>query len=257
VARFSIRPVSTSSILPGGPNYDVTVSNITNSKQVLSPPVIATHPPAAHAWQLGQPASPGLEMVAEEGMPTGLAGEAKSIATAVEVAQVHLLPGDSVTVRIVAHAGDVLSTASMLSQTNDGFTGLDSMSLADGSHDAIAYDAGTEDNSEAKADVPGPPFGGKNHGPDSAPHQPIRLHPGISGKADVTPDFNWTGPVARYTIQAVGGTGGSDGGVAAMPGMPTTGAADTNLGFGLLAGLAAALILAGFTLRRARASQRQ
>ena len=116
----------------------------------------------------------------------------------------HLLPGDSITVRVTARQGDVLSAASMLIQTNDGFTGLDGAALSDGAtFETMAYDAGTEDNSEAAADVPGPPFGGKNHGPDSNPHQPISMHPGISGRADVTPDFNWSGPVARFTVRAV------------------------------------------------------
>ena len=48
--------------LPAGPHsaaaqtgtrtYEVTVTNITNSKQGLSPLVIATHPSGAHAWQM-------------------------------------------------------------------------------------------------------------------------------------------------------------------------------------------------------------
>src|SRR5437867_4245428 len=59
----------------GTKTYEVTVTNITTSKQGLSPLVIATHPASVHAWQVGQLASKGLELVAEEGMPDVLASE--------------------------------------------------------------------------------------------------------------------------------------------------------------------------------------
>src|SRR5690349_14023792 len=156
----------------GTKTYQVTVTNITNSKQGLSPLVIATHPASVHAWQMGQVASKGLALLAREGMPDLLASELKGVATEVATTHAHLLPGDHITVRITAHDGDVLSAASMLIQTNDGFTGLDAVPLTDGDTDTIAYDAGAEDNTERAADVPGPPFGGKNHGPDTTPPQP-------------------------------------------------------------------------------------
>src|SRR5436189_2924880 len=47
----------------------ITVTNINTGMQGLSPMVIATHPASVHAWQLGQLASKGQELVAEEGMP--------------------------------------------------------------------------------------------------------------------------------------------------------------------------------------------
>src|SRR5687767_15161277 len=108
----------------GTRTYEVTVTNITTSMQALSPPIIATHPASAHAWQMGQPASKGLEVVAEEGMTDMLAAELRPVATDVQAAKAHLLPGDSITLRIIARDGDVLSAATMLIQTNDGFTGL-------------------------------------------------------------------------------------------------------------------------------------
>src|SRR3954469_4970475 len=120
--------------------YEVTITNITASKQALSPLVIATHPASAHAWQMGQLASKGLEMVAEDGMPDLLANELKGVATDVATTHAHLLPGDSITVHITAHQDDVLSAASMLVETNDGFTGLDSVALSAGDHDTMAYD---------------------------------------------------------------------------------------------------------------------
>jgi hypothetical protein len=223
VARFSIRDVTNVPVDTSVPTYDVTVTNINSGMQGLSPLILATHPASAHAWQMGQMASKGTEMLAEEGMPDGLATELQGVASDVQTTHAHLLPGDSITVRITAKPGDMLSAATMLIQTNDGFTGLDSVALTDGNTDTVAYDAGTEENTEAKADVPGPPFGGKNHGPDPNPHQPISMHPGIVGNADVTPDFKWTGPVARFTIKQVA--------FAAAPGavvQPTSPAAPTS-----------------------------
>jgi hypothetical protein len=203
VARFTIRAIDPASVTPPGMAYDVTITNITNSKQGLSPVFVATHPASARAWQMGQPASPGLELLAEEGMPTLIATELQAGATDVETTAAHIFPGDSITVRVGANPGDVLSAGTMLIQTNDGFTGLDSVPLTTASTDTMAYDAGTEDNTEAKADVPGPPFGGMNAGPATNPRGAIAEHEGIAARGAVTPEFDWTGPVARFTIRAV------------------------------------------------------
>ena len=265
VARFSIKMVDSSP--PSGPTYDVTVTNITTSMQALSPPIIATHPATAHAWQMGQQASPGVELVAEEGKSDVLAGELKGVATHVVASKAHLFPGDSITLRITAKDGDVLSAATMLIQTNDGFTGLDSAPLVAGDKDTMAYDAGTEENTEAKADVPGPPFGGMMHGPDTTPHQAIAAHAGIKGTADVTPEFNWSGPVARFTITVVNaGTGTTQPTPVTVqptpetpgviptpesnisPNMPKTGTGSDNLWL-LLLGAGAALV-SGLAVRR-------
>jgi hypothetical protein len=271
VARFTIREVETTTVDPNVPTYEVTVTNITNSKQGLSPLVIASHPASADAWQMGQMASPGLEKVAEEGMTDVLESEWRALATDVAATKAHLLPRDSITVRITAKEGDVLSAATMLIQTNDGFTGLDAVALTDGDTDTMAYDAGTEENTELAADVPGPPFGGMNRGTDTNPHQPIAMHPGIMGKADVTPDFNWSGPVARFTIKrltssalpsmgsgAAPSTGGTTSPIAEsseMPNMPKTGVADTSIW--LVVVLAMALSIVGFAVRRTSAIRRR
>lgn len=246
--------------------YEVTITNITTGKQALSPFIFATHPASAHLWQMGQTASAGLELLAEEGMTTGLVGEVQAAATDVVTTGSPLPPGQSVTVTIMAREGDVLSAASMLVQTNDGFTGLDSVPLTTASTDAMAYDAGTEDNTEKATDVPGPPFGGMNAGPATTPPGAVAVHEGIKGIGDVTADFNWTGPVARFAVRAVTSTaaatptttvepsmGGMATPTAMMPNMPVTGGADSGgttpwlpLGFGA----ALALLLAGLAARR-------
>jgi hypothetical protein len=209
-------------------------------------------------------------------MPTLLASELQGKATDIATTNSHLLPGDSITVRVKANDGDVLSAATMLIETNDGFTGLDSVALTDGNTDTMAYDAGAEDNTEKASDIPGPPFGGHNSGPDTNPPQPIAAHQGIKGTADVKlADFNWSGPVARFTIQKVASTGPSmveatptaapaaptseampamgpstsGGTTAPAPGMPHTGSGD-NAGWLVLLAAAGALLLSGLGLGR-------
>jgi hypothetical protein len=246
---------------------EVTITNLT-AKQALSPPIVVTHPATAHAWQMGQVASAGLELVAEEGMNDTLASELRAVATDIQMGTEPLMPGKSVTLKIKARQGDVLSAATMLVQTNDGFTGLDNMTLdAMGDKDAMAYDAGTEENTELAAHVPGPPFNGHNAGTATNPKQPIAMHTGIKGTADVTTDFNWSGAVARFSVHAaMGDEGAMTGGESTttggeqtmsgtgstteeMPNMPKTGAGeDATL---LLITLAAgALLLVGGLARR-------
>jgi hypothetical protein len=256
----------------GTMTYEVTITNITSGMQVLSPFILATHPASAHLWQMGQAASPGLELLAEEGMPSGLASEVQPAATDVVTTGSPLPPGQSVTLTIKAREGDVLSAASMLVQTNDGFTGLDSAALTTASTDAMAYDAGTEDNTEKKSDVPGPPFGGMNAGPATNPRGVVAPHEGIKGVGDVTPEFNWTGPVARFAVHAMMSTpaatptsapepsmGAAATPTATMPNMPKTGGSggsDSTPWLPLGFGAALALVLAGLTTRRALAGRR-
>jgi hypothetical protein len=216
--------------------YEITVTNLTD-KQVLSPPVFATHKPDTHMWQVGQLATEELRLIAEEGKNAAMAAKFRSISTDVQALpdSQHVLPGQSVTLRLKAADGDVLSGAMMLAQTNDGFTGLDNFTLADNPRpqDANAYDAGTEENTERASDVPGDPFKGMARQP-TEPRQPITSpHPGIAGRADVGAEFDWEDPVARITVRSV-----------AMPLMPESGGASASNGGALVA----ALLLGAFTL---------
>ncbi len=228
--------------------YEVTVTNLT-SKQILSPPLIAVHSSSMHVWQVGGIASEGMRVVAEEGKNDKLVEELNGKAT-VSTGGLHLMPGESVTLHINAARGDVLSAATMLVQTNDAFTGLDNVALPSGSTtlETNAYDAGTEENTELAADVPGPPFNGHMHGTPTNPRQPIDMHQGITGRADVGKEFDWNNPVARYTINSLGGGG-------VTPGMPHTGSGDAAAVYLLLAA-AGGLFLSGMVLRRTQPTRR-
>jgi hypothetical protein len=94
-----------------------------------------------------------------------------------------------------------LSVLTMLVNTNDALTGLDSLRLG-GHGDTLrtrAYDAGSEANNEDAGFIPGPCC---NHPFVRAPEGAlIRMHAGITGVGDLNPAvFGWTVPVARIAI---------------------------------------------------------
>jgi len=106
-----------------------------------------------------------------------------------------------------------LSIVAMIICTNDGFTGLDSRPLpAPGesvSWVAKGYDAGTESNSEVRADLVPAPFCGAGTGsgesnPALAEGGVIRPHRTLLGVGDLDPALDWAGPVARITVTSIG-----------------------------------------------------
>jgi hypothetical protein len=132
-----------------------------------------------------------------------------------------LLPGENVSFEIDGRTGaKYLSVVSMLICTNDGFTGVNSMRLPKrigetATVDAYGYDAGTEVNTEAWADMVPPcaPLTGFDamgagtgmSDPGLAEGGVIRMHPGITGSGDLDPAVHgWTGAVARYEVERIG-----------------------------------------------------
>lgn len=180
--------------------YDVTITNLT-SAQVLTPPLLATHDAMQHVWMVGDLASPEVQALAETGNTQPLADALADVATDVQAGDGMIAPGESMTIRITARDGDALTALTMLAFTNDGFTGLDAVPLQESSIEAMAYDAGTEENTETAADVPG--LGGEGHVP-TTPQAPIAMHPGIQGNADLGAEYGWDGAVARFDIVMVG-----------------------------------------------------
>jgi hypothetical protein len=77
--------------------------------------------------------------------------------------------------------------------------------------EAEAYDAGSEQNSENCAYIPGPPCGsGESHDPEVAEGY-VHIHAGVHGtnsegtaESDLTPAMHdWRNPVAKITIRRV------------------------------------------------------
>jgi len=195
--------------------YTITVENLTGG-QYLTPPNFAAHDRSADVFSAGQPASPGVQAVAENGAVPTLAAELTAaiddagLGTSGVGAADPISPGQSITFDVTSSERR-LSIVAMVICTNDGFAGLDSRPLParDGqtrTYYLRAYDAGTEINTEARQDLVPAPFCGEGEGtdmtnPDLAENSVIRNHPGIQGIGDLDPaQFGWNGPVAKLTV---------------------------------------------------------
>ena len=205
---------------PAMVSFDVSISNLTNA-QPLSPAAVIAHNSDYAVFEVGVAATVGLEELAEGGSNTALIADADAdansvFATASGAAPVG--PAGSETVSISLLESDLaalrLSVATMLVNTNDAITvlnGLDASSMAIGDSvtlNAIAYDAGTEFDSESASDIPGPAGGGEgfNAVRDDEDDR-VAMHPGIVSRSDglvgsdLTEQHRFDNPVMRVRIE--------------------------------------------------------
>lgn len=200
----------------GGPKtWRVTIENLTPpgpgapGSQPLSPPLFVVHSSKADVWSVGGIASHAVAAVAED---------ANNAPAESALGQLHAvrhvftggggpIPSGASRSFTVETKGrfNRLSVVTMLVNTNDAFTGLDSYRLRGrgAELERMAYDAGSERNNELAAFIPGPccnnPFVRDPEG------ELIRMHPGITGVGDLDPAvYGWEGAVARITIERVG-----------------------------------------------------
>ncbi len=202
--------------------FEITLTNLTTGEpgkggQILSPPMFATHFKGDSLAPVGQPAAPALVALAENGDVSGILEIATSIAANTAVADDVVVPGGSVTVKLRGNVLNAsLTVASMLVSTNDGFIAASGVPLFDETGmpvsmtlELMAYDAGSEDNTELASDIPGPlgldagadPEGSNARVPTEG--GVITPHPGIQGIGDVSEAFAWTEPTATLTITPV------------------------------------------------------
>ncbi|MBY5992785.1 spondin domain-containing protein [Ferrimonas balearica] len=194
--------------------YQITVTNLT-SAQPMSPVAAYLHDGTARGWQLGQSASVGLEELAEAGDGTTWLMEAEGMGSLTSASGSDILmPGMSQSLELTLEETDTLalSLATMLVNTNDGYTGLDGLDLA-----ALApgeammrplpvYDAGTEANSELAATIPGPAGGGAGFDSGRDDVDFVARHPGVVSQDDGVADsalrsmHRFDGPVARLVV---------------------------------------------------------
>lgn len=205
----------------GGPRYEVTVTNLTRGQQ-FTPILVATHKEGVRLFNLGEPASPQLAVLAEEGDTAPLTNLLLATPGVNEVvtAPGFLDPGASRTVTVAAHAQfDHLSVAAMLIPTNDGFFAVNGVAGPRGNNTSKgdnalmlfspAYDAGSERNDELCASIPGPNFtecGGPGGGgmPSGNEEGYVHIHAGIHGIGDLNAAMrDWRNPVARIVIRRI------------------------------------------------------
>lgn len=201
--------------------YEVTITNLTTG-QPLSPPLLVTHAQRVALFTPGAPASAGVQAIAENGDPSvaaSMLAGASGVHTVTTIgAPIHRIGGPgatSVTTRIAAgRDARWLSLATMLICSNDGFAAVRDLHLPLHSRPvtayAMAYDAGSEVNTESATDIVPPCFGiGPVSGPAGgagriAENSVVRMHGGIAGGAALVPGAHgWSGPVAMVTVQRV------------------------------------------------------
>ena len=208
----------------GSATYEVTVTNLTRG-QPFTPPLAVTHRRSLSVFEVGELASLGVQEIAENGNLGPLADElalddkVSDLVIALPSSPSSpppILQGTSRTFTITADRGaKFFSFVSMLICTNDGFTGLDGVRLPEDDddpsvHTLVAYDAGTENNTEDFDDMVPPcaPLTGGSPGQGTGMTNPllaeggvIHMHQGIQGGSDLSQGTHgWTNPVATVSI---------------------------------------------------------
>jgi len=193
--------------------YEVVLKNLTNG-QPISRPALLLHDSGA-LWEIGTPASEALELLAESGDSSRIIDESGFILSS-ESADVGITWGTSATLN-VSHTDKVkyLSFASMLGNSNDAFTGLNAIDLSDlavnesETYQTVAYDAGTEANTESAETVPGPAVNGEASNVERDDINIVTMHPGIVSKDDglsssaLTYQEKFDNPVMSVTITRI------------------------------------------------------
>jgi len=164
--------------------YSVSVTNLT-AGQPMSPVLLSS----SSIYHVGESASAGLEKLAEGGDNSELLSSDSVSGSGL------LTPSSSETLTITTQ-DKTLSLATMLVKTNDGFAGLESYdvsSLAVAQSTTVllnVYDAGTEENDESNATVPG--LGGEGYNAARESANMVTLHSGVISKDDglVTSDLS-------------------------------------------------------------------
>jgi Spondin_N len=193
----------------GARSWRVTVENLTPAgSQPLSPPLFVVHGKRVDVWSVGEIANHGVAAIAEDANNAPLESALPMLAGVRDVftgAGGPIPSGESRSYVVQANgARDRLTLLTMLVNTNDAFTGLDSLQFRNQGAMvlAMAYDAGSERNNELAGFIPGPccnnPFVRDPEGALIAPH------PGIAGVGDLDPAvYNWTGPAAKITVERI------------------------------------------------------
>jgi len=211
--------LSDSALAQNGPQYEVTVTNLTRGQQ-FTPILVATHREGVALFQLGAPASSQLATLAEEGntgpltsLLLGTPGVHDVQSSPPPPPASNLIdPGEAISVIVNGGQGaDQLSVAAMLIPTNDGFFALNGVELPKGNRAATyvapAYDAGSERNDELCASIPGPNFtecGGPGGGAAvvGGEENYVHIHAGIHGIGNLDEaNRDWRNPVAQITIR--------------------------------------------------------
>ncbi len=188
--------------------YEVSITNAT-AHHVFTPTLVATHSADIGLFQVGQPSSDGLAYQAENGDPSAILAETQARYGVFDTVVGEFIPGGATSSLIITAPEKAhLSLTAMLATTNDSFVALNSVRLPKKSATYLAtvYDAGSEENNEHCAFVPGPPCAddsGNSRAIDGSEGF-ISISNGIHGQGDLSPQkLDWRGPGAIVTITRI------------------------------------------------------
>lgn len=208
LALAAITPTAQAQFANVVSTYEVTITNITRDQR-FTPVLVATHSPLISFFEVGQAPSDGIAAIAEGGDTSLLEAALLDSPQALQTATTEGLlgPGESATVTISSQGQHFnrLSLAAMLLPTNDTFVAINNVPLPRwrATFDALAYDAGSEENDELCANIPGPTCGGEPLS-EGLGEGFIHISAGIAGHGDLAPEaYDWRGPVARVTIMRI------------------------------------------------------
>jgi hypothetical protein len=219
LATAALALAAAPALADGGARYEIEITNITKG-QTFTPILVTTHSRSVQLFELGDPASEALEILAEAG-DTGPIGDYLN-AQGRKVGEVATIPGllgpgetARVEIRATGRARH-LSAAAMLIPTNDTFFAVNGVRLPrwGDTFTALAYDAGTEENDQSCRNIPGPRCGGEGHSPEPGDGDEGHVHVGNgfhelgdvdSEGAEVLGPFtyDWRNPVALVTVRRV------------------------------------------------------
>jgi len=210
-----------------GSTYRVTITNL-SAGQPLTPPILATHRWRTGFFTVGEYASEEIRAIAENGNGSLLleALDNDPLVHQVVMGSEPLVPANdpgntgfssTASYEITAYgSAKFISFASMLICTNDGFTGLDTISLPKRKKTifTVAYDARTETNTEDLGDIVPPCqglIGVTSDAPGTGESNPrlaedgiVIPHVGINGGVDLYPQVHgWSDPVTKIVIERI------------------------------------------------------
>jgi len=192
--------------------YSIKVQNLT-SAQPMSPVAVVLHNSSYSLFSVGSSASLALEKLAEDGDNSSVIGNTNTSIEQTKSSDALLTPSSVQDIEITSQS-KYISLATMLVNTNDAFAGLNSYdisTIAVGENveiNVIAYDAGTEKNSETAQTIPGIGGEGFNSLRDDT-NSIVRAHSGVISVDDglntsgLTSIHKFDNPVVKLTIKRI------------------------------------------------------
>lgn len=212
------------SAVAGDRHISVEVTNLTNAI-TFTPLLVSAHNADSHIFQVGHTASFSLQAMAEGGDTSYLITDLAAAGANNNEPGGMLAPGEIASIELMANKHNrYLSVGAMLLPTNDGFVGLDAISIPrkNGTYTYYlnGYDAGTEANDEiingggapGVPGIPGAPDGNGGTGGSGvtgADHNgKVHVHRGIVGDTDSEGGVSdldstihqWINPVAKVVV---------------------------------------------------------